>query len=124
MVMNMIPETFNDVLETLNVPLAAIADLGSGEVQIIGAPEVVDNTDLISTLFADKETVESLNRSLEGQILPRAWSQGKVSCIVCKPTVETIVGLFVMDDLDAVQQYHWSKKANEAIRLSFSDSAS
>ena len=119
----MIPETLNDVLETLKVPLAAVADLPSGEVQLIGDPEAVDNTDLISTLFADRETVESLNRSLEGQILPRAWNQGKVSCIVCKPADQTIVGLFVMDELDAGQQYHWSKKADEAIRLSFSGSA-
>jgi len=120
----MIPETLNDVLETLNVPLAAIADLPSGEIHFIGDPEAVENTDLISTLFADRETIEALNRSLDGQILPRAWSQGKASCIVCKPTDDTVVGLFVMDELDAVQQYHWSKNADEAIRLSFSASAS
>ena len=116
----MIPETLNDVLETLNVLLAAIVDLPSGEIQFIGDPDAVENTDLISTLFADSETVESLNRSLEGQILPRAWNQGKVTCVVCKPADEIVVGLFVIDELDAVQQYHWSKKADEAIRLSFS----
>ena len=120
----MIPETLKEVLETLNVPLAAVADLPSGEVQFVGEPEAVANTDLISTLFADRESVELLNQSLEGQILPRTWNRGKESCIVCKPAAETIVGLFVMDSLDAVQQYPWSKKADEAIRLSFSASAS
>jgi hypothetical protein len=116
----MIPETLKDVLEALGVPLAAVADLPSGNVHFIGDPDAVDNTDLISTLFADKGTVESLNQYLEGQMLPRTWSQGKVSCIVCKPATETIVGLFVMNELDAVQQYYWSEKADEAIRLSFS----
>lgn len=118
-----IPQALNNVLETLNVPFAAVAHLPSGRIQFIGAPEAVGNTDLISTLFADSETVESLSRSLEGQLLPRAWNQGKATCIVCKPTDETIVGLFVIDELDAVQQYHWSKKADEAIRSTFSPSA-
>jgi hypothetical protein len=122
--MNIIPETLRDVLTTLNVSFAAIADLPSCEIQFLGDPKAVDNNDLISTLFADSETIQSLNRSLEGQILPRTWNQGKVSCIVCKPTNETIVGLFVIDESDAVQQYHWSKKADEAIRLSFSTSGS
>lgn len=118
----MIPETFRGVLETFNVRLAVIVDLPSGTIQFVGDLEAVDYTDLISSLFADRETVESLNRSLEGQTLPRVWSQGKASCIVCKPADETIVGLFVMDELDTLQQYHRSKKADEAVRLSFADS--
>lgn len=120
----MIPESLNNVLDELKVSFAVVADLLSGEIKLIGDPDVVGNTDLIAALFADSETVESLNRSLEGQILPRIWGQGKVSCIVCKPTEKTIVGLFVIDKRDAVQKYHWSKKADEAIRLSFSASAS
>lgn len=118
--MTMVPDALYRVLESLKVPLAVIADLPSGEVQFIGEREAMGNTDLISTLFADSETIESLNRSLEGQILPRTWNQGKVSCIVCKPADETIVGLFATDELDAVQQYHWSRKTDQAIRSAFS----
>lgn len=118
----MIPKSLNNALEELGVSFAAIANLRSGEIDLIGDPKELGNTDLISTLFTDRETVESLNRHLERQILPRTWSQGEVACIVCKPNDETIVGLFVMDERDAVQQFHWSKKADEVIRLSFSAS--
>jgi len=120
----MVPATFKDLLKVLNVPLAAVVDLLSGEVKFIGDPKAVENTDLILTLFADRETINSLNRSLEGQVLPRVWSQGGVSCVLCKPNSETIVGLFITDELDAVQRYHWSKKTDEMIRSSISASES
>jgi hypothetical protein len=122
MVINMMPQDLPIVLDRLNVEFAAVADLESGNIQFIGQPESVGNTDLITALFSDRDSVESLNRSLEGQMLPRAWSQGKVTCIICKPSTLKIVGLFVMDERDAVEQYHWSKIANEAIQSSFSSS--
>jgi len=117
--MLMIPATFNKVLESLNVPMATVADLKTGEIHLLGEPESVENTDLLTSLFADSETLESLSRSLEGQILPQIWNQGQVSCVVCKPTDTTLVGLFVKDDLDAVEQYRWSQRANKAIQESF-----
>ena len=116
----MMPKSLDKVLNQLEVTFSIIADLRSGEIETIGDVDAVENADLMVTLFADRESVESLNRSLEGQKLPRAWSQGKVSCIVCKPTDDAIVGLFVTEKREAVQQYHWSKKADDAIRSLFS----
>lgn len=116
----MIPDAFYKVLESLNVALAVVADLQSGEVRFIGEQEAMGNTDLISTLFANRETIESVDRSLEGQVLPRVWNQGNVCCIVCKPANQTIVGLFATDELDTVQLYRWSREADQAIRAAFS----
>ncbi len=118
----MVPTSLKEVLTNLEVSFAIVADLYSNEIRRIGEVENVDKTDLVTSLFADAETVQALDRSLEGQLLPQIWSQGVVSCIVCKPTDSTIVGLFVKDALDLVQQYHWSKKADQLIASVFEES--
>lgn len=115
------PRTIADVLESLNVPLAAVADLATGDIQLIGKPESVDNIDLISALFANPQAVQSLNLSLDGQALPRIWSQGDNSCVICKPADTCIVGLFVKVFQDAAESYYWSRKANEAIQRLYND---
>lgn len=120
----MIPATLVEILESLDVQFAAVANLESGEIQFFGEQSAVGDTDLIRSLFADRETIESLNRSLDGQLLPRTWSQGSVSCVIFKPVKEMMVGLFVTDERSAIEQYRWAKQADEVIRTSFSGSMS
>ncbi len=116
---NMIPTNLKQTLGMLNVPFAVVAELSNGEIDFIGKLEAVKNTDLISRLFLDKDAVDALNRSLEDQILPRIWTQGSVTCVVCKPNASILVGLFVEGDLDIRERYRFSKIANEAIELLF-----
>jgi hypothetical protein len=108
-------QNLDSVLEVTGVPFAVIANLATGEIHSVGDAKAIGANDLYNQLFLDFETVSALNRSLQGQLLPRTWSQGKVCCVVCKPSDETIVGLFCMDERDPVAQYHWSKQAGKQV---------
>jgi len=103
------------LLEVTGVPFAVIAHLATGELVSVGDSRAVAGDDLFNSLFLDFECVSALNRSLQGQLLPRTWSQGKVSCIVCKPEEDVIVGLFSLNERDPVAQYHWTKKLGNEV---------
>lgn len=106
-------------LKEWNVPFAIIADVETGHTIRVGSSTGMGYDDLENTLFRDAETVLATSRSLEGQILPRMWSQGNVSCYVCKPNSQTIVGLFCSDQRNPVEKYHWSKKLNTRVADAF-----
>lgn len=115
----MTPKLLNGVLESLGVPFSIVADLKSGEINWIGESESVDKTDLISAIFADEETARGFCDSLEGQVLPRIWGQGQITCVVCKPTDSILIGLFVKEDRDVIEMSEWAEKADEAIQRVF-----
>ena len=102
-------------LKEWSIPFAVIADLETGNAVRVGCSTGMGFDDLDNNLFRDAETVFATGRSLEGQVLPRIWSQGKISCFVCKPDERTIVGLFCHDKRNPIERYHWSKQLNSQI---------
>ena len=108
-------KTFEERLKEWNVPFAVIADLDTGDTIRVGSSVGLGFDDLENTLFRDAETVFATGRSLEGQILPRNWSQGDVSCFVCKPNDKKVVGLFCKDQRNPVEKYHWSKQLDSGV---------
>ncbi|MCA9040110.1 MAG: hypothetical protein KDA65_07185 [Planctomycetaceae bacterium] len=114
-------ESLRTTLEGLNVSFAVIAELLSGEIQFYGDRQMIGDPHLIEALFGDNSAIQTLNKSLEGQLLPQIWSQGKITCVVCKPTENIIVGLFHSDHRTAVEHYQWSKKADAMIRLVYTE---
>ena len=111
---------FEEQLKEWNIPFAVIADLETGHAIRIGNSTELGFDDLENALFRDAETVVATGRSLHGQIMPRSWSQGKVSCVVCKPDEQTVVGLFCNDQLNPVEKYHLSKQLNAGVAEVFS----
>lgn len=110
---------FEERLTSWNIPFAVIADLSSGNAIRVGCSTGFEFDDLERSLFGDAERVLATGRSLEGQILPRTWSQGNVSCFVCKPNEHAIVGLFCSDQRSAVEKYHWSKQLSAEVAEAF-----
>ena len=107
-------------LKEWDIPFAIIADLETGDTIRIGCSAGFGFIDLENNLFRDADTVFATGRSIEGQILPRTWSQGDISCFLCKVNEKTIVGLFCSDRLGPVEKYHWSKQLNSQILSVFS----
>lgn len=106
-------------LKEWNIPFAVVADLETGDAIRIGCSTGLDFEDLENILFRDADAVFVTGRSLEGQIFPRTWSQGNISCIVCKPNEKTMVGLFCSDQRNPVEKYHWSKQLNSQVVSAF-----
>lgn len=109
-------------LKEWKIPFAVVANLETGDTIGVGCASGLGVDDLQNILFRDAETVFATGRSLEGQILPRSWSQGNVSCFVCKPNEKTVVGLFCSDQRNPVEKYHWSKQLNSDVVNAFARS--
>ena len=112
-------KVFEERLREWNVPFAVIANLETGDTIRVGCSSGLGFDDLVNTLFRDAETVFATGYSLEGQILPQMWSQGKVTCYVCMPNERTVVGLFCSDHRNPVEEYHWSKQLNTQVVNAF-----
>ena len=50
-------------------------------------------------------SVATLNEFCEGQLMPQIFSQGKTKAILCKPTKNKIVILFLESELNAKENY-------------------
>lgn len=106
---------FEAHLKEWKIQFAVVADLETGDAIRIGSSSGLGFDDLENALFRDAETVFATGRSLEGQILPRSWSQGNVSCFVCKPNEKTVVGLFCNEERNPVEKYQRSKQLNSGV---------
>ena len=111
----MIVTALHEFLTSAGIPYALAANVATGEVDSFGDATAIVGTDLVNTLFADRESINALQRSLQGQLLPRIWSQGDLTCIVCKPSEDVIVGLFCRALRDPVEQYHRSTNLNDEL---------
>lgn len=112
----MSPKALNTIREALAVPLVVSVDLVRHEMIRCGSCKGVVENDLVDVLFRDMDAAVALNRSLEGRLLPQLWRQGSVSCVLCKPVDDVLVGLFTDKGLDAIQMYWWSKEAEQVVR--------
>ncbi len=115
----MITPFVRSTLNELDISYCIIANIDSGEIEIVGLEESDDFRDLARMLFADSDAIRALVVSLEGQVLPRTWKQGSSTCVVCMPSKKWIVGVFASSYLDAVSEYKWAKQINEAVCRAF-----
>ena len=106
-------------LKVWKIPLAVVADVETGDTIRLGSSTGLGVDDLLNNLFRDADAVLTTARSLEGQLLPRTWIQGNVSCVVCKPNETTMVGLFCIDQRNPVEMYHRSKALNSQVARAF-----
>jgi hypothetical protein len=113
----MITSKIKELMASNNILFSVIANLDNGQVKMLGDKEKLSHIDLVSTLFGDENSIKALNDSLEGQLMPRVWGQGEVSCIVCKPVNNILVGLFFQDTREPIESYRFSKEMNKQIDL-------
>ena len=111
----MTPSGFFDLVRGLGITIAVVASLDDRTTEVFGEVAGLESKDLFQQLFGDAESFSALDRSLKGQILPRIWSQGRVSCLVCKPSETKIVGLLYHEERSVVARYRWSKEVNSQV---------
>lgn len=112
----MIPHNLKELVKKNNIIYTVVANMARDATERYGDLDKLDYSSMVNRLFGDKESIENLFFSLEGQIMPRTWSQGRVNGIVCKPTNNVIVGLFYHEeDDDPVASFRFSKDLNETI---------
>lgn len=111
----MIPKGIVELMDKCDLALVVVASLRTGACDMESGGRALPMTDLIRDLFGDIQAVQSLNASLQGQIMPTIWSQGDVSCYVCKPTDDIVVGAFATNKRDAAADYWRSKKVDEEL---------
>lgn len=87
-------DKLKDLVDRNEISYCIVATLDSELIDTIGSLTKLEYKDLVEQLFGDIQQIKILNDSLSGQQLPRAWKQGKVKCLVCKPKDNIIVGLF------------------------------
>ena len=107
---------FDEIMRDNNIILAIVANLSNNSIITIGKKSKLNYGSLVENLFGDIERVRALNDSLKDQILPQAWNQGIVKCLVCKPVDDIVIGLFFHEYRDAVESYRFGKVLNELIK--------
>ncbi len=108
----------NDFIERNNIAIFAKADLKSKTFDIIKRDVELESYDLFQQLILFGNT-DSLCESIDGQILPRIWTQGNTKCIVCKPNNEQLVALFYDNNMNATDNYFHAKELNLLLKEIF-----
>ena len=75
---------------------------------------------LVSGLLGPYGSAQATFASLDGQILPKMWAQGKVFAFVDKLGLERAVVVFGQGKQSAIDQYHLSRRVGETIAIEFS----
>jgi hypothetical protein len=89
-----------------------IADVLSGQRYALGSPEGLTRNGLVN-LTADLET---LDRSLSGQILPTSYRQGREACFIMKPSPDVIAVLYFEPARDFFEEIQWGKDMDHELR--------
>lgn len=96
-----------------------LVDVKSEVIYELGNKEKLVYDGIFKTYFYDMETVHGLNSLLEGQLMPKVFKQGKLTCCVCKPNTNTIMGIFYNETRDTIGSYKWTKLINEEVLKNF-----
>ena len=103
------PTSLEQLLASNGVPFAIVANVVTGETYRVGDPTGFGFDDLVNSLFADFDCVLATYRSVQGQLLPRMWSQGDVECVICRPTSDVLIGLFCKTERSPLEHFRWAK---------------
>ena len=102
---NDLENNLRQVIDEQGFLCGIIATSSGEEILRYGDFDALHWKDLVKSLFGDADAIVTLNKSLEGQILPQVYSQGDVRCAILKPKEELLVGLFDQSGKDAATFY-------------------
>jgi len=115
----MVSSAYCEVMRNFDVLHMVIVNVEKMTAEHFGDESGLGNTDLLKTLFGDRNALISLAESLEGQQLPRIWSQGSMNCVVCKPAPTEIVALMCRSSGNVIEDYRHSKKLSDAVAVAW-----
>lgn len=105
----------NEFMEKNNIVIVAKANLQEKTFEIIKNDLELESYDLFEQLIIFG-SVDNLMESIEGQILPRTWTQGNTRCIVCQPTPNQIMALFYNSSLNVKDEYYHAKEMDTLLK--------
>lgn len=105
----------NEFIERNGIAIAAKANSCEKSFNIIKRDIDLESYDLFEQLILFS-SVDSLIKSIEGQILPRIWTQGNTKCVVCQPTQNQVIALFYDSQLDAKNEYFHAQKLDSELK--------
>ena len=105
----------NEFMEKNNIVIVAKANLQGKSFEIIKNDLELESYDLFEQLIIHG-SVENLMENIEGQILPRIWTQGNTRCIVCRPDPNQIVALFYDNSLNVKDEYYHAKELDTLLK--------
>lgn len=108
----------SDFIEKNDIAILAKADLRNRRFDIIKKDVEVEAYDLFEQLILFN-SVENLVDSINGQLLPRIWTQGNTKCVICQPNDEQIVVLFYDKCMDAKDNYFYAKQLDLQLKELF-----
>ena len=110
--------SINNFIEKNDIAILAKADLRNQRFDIIKKDVELESYDLFEQLILFS-SVENLVESLNGQLLPRIWTQGNTKCVICQPSDEQIVALFYDKCMDARDNYFYAKQLDLQLKELF-----
>ena len=108
----------SDFIEKNDIAILGKADLRNQRFDIIKKDVELESYDLFEQLILFN-SVENLVESLNGQLLPRIWTQGNTKCAICQPNDEQIVALFYDKCMDAKDNYFYAKQLDSQLKELF-----
>lgn len=108
----------DDFMVKNNIAIFVKADFGSKSFDIIKNDIVLESYDLFEQLIL-YSNVDNLFESVNGQILPRIWSQGNTKCVICQISEEQIVALFYDTRMDVKANYLFAKQVDNKMKELF-----
>ena len=113
--------TADEFMEANEIAIYAEADLPAGPFRIIKRGGELESYSLFEQLILF-QSAESLGKYVEGQLLPRIWTQGKTRCVLSMPDAHRIIALFYDSNATAAENYRFALKLDAELReTSFAD---
>lgn len=109
-------EKINGFLIENAISIFAVGDTVENIFQLHYGVTKCSSNDLFKQLI-EYGSVATLNEFCEGQLLPRIYSQGKTKAILCKPTKNKIVILFL--ESNAKENYTKAKDLDLKVKTLF-----
>ena len=108
-----------ELMEKNNLVFLVEVDINSDIFHIYKGNKELESYDLFEQLILFSNT-EKLSQNINGQLLPKIWTQGHTKCVICKPTEEKIVCVFYDIQLDAKEHYFYAQKLSDELNIAFS----
>ena len=105
----------DEFIEKNDISISVKADVRSKRYDIIKKDILLESYDLFEQLIL-YSNVDSLFECVNGQILPRIWSQGKTKCVICQISEEQLVALFYDTNMDARDNYLFAKEVDMKLK--------
>ncbi|MBX4262263.1 hypothetical protein KTC96_08340 [Clostridium estertheticum] len=104
-----------EIAKKYGILYTIVVQLDDDTLDIIGDRDKLKYDDIVKLYFDDINSIKHLNKSLEGQLMPRLLSQGEIACIICKPNDNIIISMFFDESKSSFDAVDLSEDVNQDI---------